>query len=309
MRLLQTGLVCVLALGFVSACKLGTTELKARRNVRGDGNGTAHGSISIPTEGGGGSGPGSLAPAGPDAPGSDNPPVATGDYKIGSNGLLTGKNVHHYIGGGTLSKYTGGSPKGIILHKTAGPGCNDNNTSVNQKPHIYVCRDGRVIVNGSFDKPREAAEKYHNDWSLNIEIEASDNDKGCDRRGEMTWGQTKPNHSGGWRGKCYQEMTDAQVAAVRPILAALSKRYNIPLKPAIDVKTQREYVSKQTNILLEGRYGPRSYNPSNMPKGILPSFWTARDKPNLDGAYGGNHDDGASWNDMKRLGLVPGNAP
>jgi hypothetical protein len=243
---------------------------------------------------------------------------------ISANGLLKGDNVHNDLNLKSGS-YKGGKPKGIILHKTAGKSCRSNNTVSNKAPHIFICRDGRIIVNGSFDNPRTAAEKFHNDWSLNIEFDAAYEHKtskaACDKRKEMTWGQTSPKHSPPekWRGHCYQELTEEQVKVGREVMELLSKRFDIPLKPSIDVKTQREYVSQHTNILQVGSYGPRSFNPSNMSPGVLPSFWTARsaldvqgrDPKNLtsNGKQDGNHDDGPSWYDLKRLGIIPQNAP
>lgn len=66
-------------------------------------------------------------------------PVSTGDLKITARGFLEGTNVFHDV---KLKhgSYTGGTPKGIILHKTAGKAhsCQEDNTVGNKAPHIYM---------------------------------------------------------------------------------------------------------------------------------------------------------------------------
>lgn len=164
-------------------------------------------------------------------------------------------------------------------------------------------------MNGSFDHPRTAAEKFHNDWSLNIEFDAIYVDKSeCAKRGELTWGQSARIKADNHWANCYEPISDAQIEAGKKVIALLSQKYNIPAKLPFDVKNQEDYVSQETNILALGSHGKFSANPINMQPGVLPSFWTARSKADL---YGkdpkngvGNHDDGPSWNDLKKLGII-----
>jgi hypothetical protein len=241
--------------------------------------------------------------ASPDSQGTYKPPsadptlLANSDLSIDGNGVMQGTNVYQQISPALTDErgFPAAGPKGIILHKTAGKVCNPNNTvpSGYEKPHIYICQDGRVIVNGSFDWPRTRAERGHNSWSLNVEFESPYQDKSkCAERGELT--------QGGW-GHCYEPLTPQQIAMGKKVIELLSKRYNIPQQLALPIENQQQYAAEQTLILPSGSStlgGPRNVTVDEMPKGILPSYWTALNQDDNT-----NHDDGPSWYDLQALGI------
>lgn len=227
----------------------------------------------------------------------------TMDYsaiKINSQGLLEGANVINQESKVFQDSRGFGSqgPKGIILHKTAGKTCGNNNSIPEglRGPHVFVCQSGKIIVTGSFDSPRTFSELGHNDWSLNIEFESPYEKSGkaaCASRGELTLGGF---------GHCYEPLNSQQVEAGKKIISLLSKRYNIPQQLTLPVNSQEQYTSNSTailpkNVITTGT--PLNKTVDQMPKGIVPSFWTRQ--------YNGdskNHDDAPSWEDLKKLGII-----
>jgi len=245
--------------------------------------------------------------------------VTLGNLSIDESGLLHGDDVHHDLAP-TGRSYSTGSPKGIILHKTAGNSCNRrNNTVSNKAPHLYICRDGRIIVNGSFKEARTAAELGHNDWSLNIEFEAAyEKDKSvCAQRGEKTQGGTSEKN--GW-GNCYQQMTTEQIIQGRQVIAMLSDKYDIPTTLALPVENELDYIADSTRVLKDqfpsDPNNPNNLTASEMSRGVLPSNWTrfSNDKyyryySKSQGRYiypnwKDHHDDGPSWMELRALGIA-----
>jgi len=209
--------------------------------------------------------------------------------RIGSNGMIpkssseTPRVKHQLSSRFTGSSYSTGKPVGIIFHKTAGRTCGKN-ASIGEdyrRPHVYICRDGTIIQNGSFDRPRNGAERGHNDWSINIEFEASYSSQSC----------RKPE--GG--GHCYESLTPAQLAWGRAMTRALSQRYQIPIQPALRASSAAQYYDADTYLTTAT---PRSSNSKrgSDARGILPSFWTR-----LDYHDDSNHDDGPTFEEFQAL--------
>jgi|GEM_PF-3865759 len=258
----------------------------------------AHDSSSAGSSGAGPADNSSGGGGSPYVPPAADTTIDTSAFKIDEKGFLQGPGVSQQVSDALTSQRGFGEegPKGIILHKTAGLICNPNNTvpAGYEKPHVYVCQDGRVIVTGSFDYPRTSAEKGHNSWSLNVEFESPYQDKSkCRERGELT--------QGGW-GHCYEPLTPKQLTVGKQVVALLSQRYKIPQQLALPIENQAQYAAEQTLVLPSGSQtlsGPRNVTIDEMPKGVLPSYWTAIGQDDNT-----NHDDGPSWYDLQGLGLV-----
>ncbi len=228
----------------------------------------------------------------PQDPGFDPEPLEFAEVsglKIDSTGMIPASEsnaprVKHQLSSGfTGSRYSTGKPVGIIFHKTAGRTCGKN-ASIGEdyrRPHVYICRDGTIIQNGSFDRPRNGAERGHNDWSINIEFEASYSPQSC----------RKPE--GG--GHCYESLTPAQLAWGRAMTRALSKRYDIPIQPALQASSADLYYDYDT-YLTTGRPRTRNSKLGREARGVLPSFWTR-----LDYHDNSNHDDGPTFEEFQAL--------
>ncbi|MBU6376155.1 MAG: N-acetylmuramoyl-L-alanine amidase, partial [Bdellovibrionales bacterium] len=153
--------------------------------------------------------------------------------QIDANGLIPvsesgSPRVKHQLSSRfTGSRYSTGKPVGIIFHKTAGRTCGSRKSIGEEyrRPHVYICRDGTIIQNGSFDRPRNGAEKGHNDWSISIEFEAAYAPK--------PYTCQKPE--GGLH--CYEALTPAQLAWGQAMTRALSGRYKIPIQPALQAQS------------------------------------------------------------------------
>ncbi len=228
----------------------------------------------------------------PKDPGFDQEPIEAAEVsglRIDSNGMIPASDsesprVKHQLSSRfTGSSYSTGRPVGIIFHKTAGRTCGKN-SSIGEdyrRPHVYICRDGTIIQNGSFDRPRNGAERGHNDWSINIEFEASYSSQSCQ----------KPE--GG--GHCYESLTPAQLAWGRAMTRALSQRYRIPIQPALQASSAAQYYDEDTYLTTAT---PRTSNSKRGrdARGVLPSFWTR-----LDYHDNSNHDDGPTFEEFQAL--------
>ncbi len=224
-------------------------------------------------------------------------PLKQGQHSVDKNGMITGPNVNYQISNALTSRrgFAGGRARAINLHMTAGRTCKDGGTRVPkgfEKPHIYICRNGEVIVNGTLNRPRTSAEAAHNDYTLNIEFEAAYAPKGTCRRAEGAL-------------HCYEKLTANQMAMGAKMMKLMSSYHKIPLKPALNVATEDQYYSYKTYIAASNR-GMRSGDNAIMKSqahGIITSYQTRfkRDDDN-------NHDDMLAWSQWKQILEMAGKA-
>ena len=178
----------------------------------------------------------------------------TGDYSV-KNGIITGPNVKTQLSNRFTSRrgFSGGKPRGIILHKTAGRSCasGEKIPVAYRKPHIYICRNGTVIVNGSLDAPRTAVEAGHNDWTLSIEFEAAYAPK-------STCKGDKPQNG----IHCYENLTEQQKSVGHNMVKLMGKYHGIPIKPLLKYNSRQEYYAASTRVLDKPNRGAYKGDPS-----------------------------------------------
>lgn len=215
--------------------------------------------------------------------------TSAGPLSVDSAGIIQGPKVTYSINDSLRGdRFPTGEPRAIVLHKTAGLTCNtkDGVTTVNKsdaKPHMYICQDGTVVVNGSLDYQRRSAEKGHNDYTVNIEFESPYIGKGKEACAKK--GQTLPPgvlH-------CYQNLTPVQLQRGRDALKLISKRHNIPLNPVFSAKERMEYAnfinSNKGSGIFKGRV-----------RGVIESYQTRVGRDD-----NSNHDDHMTPEDMNAL--------
>ncbi len=235
-------------------------------------------------------------------------PRSSGPLSIDGNGFLQGPNVYQQINNNLrASKFPAGDPRVIVLHKTAGRSCNVSNGKVTvpkgyEKPHVYICRDGSIVVNGSLDYARRRAEAGHNHYTLNIELEASYVGKSpqeCAAKGIKI--PEKALH-------CYENLTAIQAERTKQVLAAFSQHANIPLIPVLPGSQYYDhdtFISATTNMDSRCDEDSCSMNDQNRARGVASSHQTRLAYNDSD-----NHDDHMSAEDAKAIGipeLVRGN--
>lgn len=221
-------------------------------------------------------------------------PRSLGPLSIDNNGIIHGPQVTQSINDSLRGdRFPANNPRAIVLHKTAGLTCNTKNgvTTVNKsdaKPHMYICQDGTIVMNGSLDYQRTRAERGHNDYTINIEFESPYIGKGrenCAAKGHIL----PPGVI-----HCYQNLTPIQAQRGREALKLISRYHNIPLTPVLPESERMNYASFVNAHSGSGIHKSRV-------RGVIESYQTR-----LGYKDNSNHDDHMSSSDRTALGLPSG---
>lgn len=218
-------------------------------------------------------------------------PRSLGPLSVDANGIIQGPKVTQSINDSLRgSRFPANNPRAIVLHKTAGLTCNTKNgvTTVNKsdaKPHLYICQDGTIVMNGSLDYQRRRAEAGHNDYTINIEFESPYIGKGrenCAAKGHIL----PPGVI-----HCYENLTPTQAQRGRDVLKLISNYHNIPLTPVLPESERMNYASFINAHSGSGIHKSRV-------RGVIESYQTR-----LGYKDNSNHDDHMSDKDRMALGI------